>query len=149
MLGLLAGLLSCAAVAGGGPAHENRRVRAGDYKALHRSWWFDAQFGDAEKQAQLADLLLGPHGREAGAPRREGVRFLFRAAVAGRPAAMLHLADALGKGAFGLGKLFAAARCHRRRARIFRLAHPSYETRKPGLSFRYRTKFRIKACQVT
>jgi hypothetical protein len=111
MLGLLAGLLSCAAVAGDDPAHENRRVRAGDYKALHRSWWFDAQFGDAEKQEQLADLFPGPHGREAGAPRHEGVRFLFRAAVAGRPAAMLHLADALGKGAFGLRKLPAAARC--------------------------------------
>ncbi|WP_141830615.1 hypothetical protein [Herbaspirillum sp. SJZ107] len=111
MLGLLAGLLSCAAVAGDDPAHEHRRVRTGDYKALHRSLWFDAQFGDAEKQERLAGLLLGPHGREVGAPRHEGVRFLFRAAVAGRPAAMRHLADALGKGAFGLGKLPAAARC--------------------------------------
>lgn len=86
-------------------------MRVGDYKTLYRSWWFDAQFGGAEKQKRLADLLLGPHGRDVGAPRYEGIQFLFRAAVAGRPAAMRHLAEALGKGTFGLRKLPAAARC--------------------------------------
>jgi hypothetical protein len=111
IVGVLAALMSCAACADDDVAYENWLMRVGDYQTLYRSWWVDARSGNAEKQERVAALLLGPHGPEVDAPRYEGIRFLFQAAVAGRPAAMRHLADALDKGAFGLKKGPAAARC--------------------------------------
>lgn len=111
IVGVVAGLMSCAACADDDLAYENWLMRVGDYQTLYRSWWPDARSGNAEKQERLAALLLGPHGHEVDAHRYEGIQFLFRAAVAGRPAAMRHLADALDKGAFGLKQLPAAARC--------------------------------------
>jgi hypothetical protein len=91
--------------------YENWLIRVEDYETLHRSWWADAFLGDAEKQERVAELLLGPHRREAKAQPYEGIHFLFRAAVKGRRTAMLHLAEALDKGEFGLRKLPDAARC--------------------------------------
>jgi len=108
---VLAGSLSCGAFANDDPVYENWLIRVGDYETLARSWWFDAMSGDAEKQERLAALFLGPHARAAKAKPYEGVHFLFRAAVNGRRTAMLRLADALDKGAFGLGKRPRAAAC--------------------------------------
>jgi hypothetical protein len=86
-------------------------IRVGDYERLARSWRPEAMLGDKEKQERLAELLLGPHAREAKARPYEGIRFLFRAAVNGRRTAVLRLADALNEGKFVLSKRPYAARC--------------------------------------
>jgi hypothetical protein len=108
---ILAGLLSCAACADDDLAYENWLIRVGDYETLAHSWRGEAMSGNAEKQERLAALLLGPHAREAKAGPYEGIHLLFRAAVNGRRKAMLSLADALNKGAFGLVKRPDAATC--------------------------------------
>jgi len=67
--------------------------------------------GDAAMQERAAELALGPHARAAKIRPYEGIHFLFRAAAAGRLAAMRRLAEGLDKGAFGLRKRPDAARC--------------------------------------
>jgi hypothetical protein len=84
----LAGTLCCGAV-------------AGDDEKLARSWWPDAMLGNAEKQERLAELFLGSHGGQAKGRPYEGIHFLFRAAVHGRPVAMQRLGEALKKGRCG------------------------------------------------
>lgn len=111
VLGVLAALLACGPVAAQDDAHEAWLLRVGDDETLYRNGWFEAMRGDATMQERVADLLLGPHGRETKARPYEGIRFLYRAAVNGRPSAMRRLADGLSKGAFGLRKSPDAARC--------------------------------------
>lgn len=108
---VLASTLSCGAFADDDTAYENWLIRVGDYETLSSSWRGEALLGNAEKQERLAELLLGPHAREAKARPYEAIHFLFRAAVNGRSKAMLRLADALNKGALGLIKRPEAARC--------------------------------------
>jgi len=87
---------------------------AGRYTEAYIAWWGGATDGDSEKQELLANVLLGPHGHEVKrikSPRREGMRYLYRAAVAGRRSAMLALAGASRSGLFGLEKRTAAAEC--------------------------------------
>jgi len=108
---LLAALLSCAACADDDLAYENWLIRVGDYETLANSWRAEAMLGNAEKQERLSALLLGPHARDAKARPHEGIHLLFRAAVNGRPRAMLSLSDALDKGALGLVKRPDAAPC--------------------------------------
>lgn len=111
VMAVLASVLSCAAHAGEDRAYEDWLIRVGDYETLYRSWWHQAFLGDAAMQERAAELALGPHGREAKVGPHDGIHFLFRAAVNGRPKAMLRLADAIDKGAFGLQPLPAAVRC--------------------------------------
>lgn len=109
VLGLSAGLLSCAAFAG--DALDRRPLRADEHRKLYQTLFFAARVGDAEQQERFADFLLGPHGRKVKSLPFEGTQFLFRAAVGGRPTAMRHLAEALSKGGIGLRKRPAAAAC--------------------------------------
>jgi hypothetical protein len=111
LLIVLASALSCGALADDDLSYEKWLVRVEDYETLARSWWYEAWLGDAEKQERLAELYLGPHARQAKAKPYDGVHFLFRAAVNGRPKAMRRLADALDKGTFGLNKRPDAGRC--------------------------------------
>lgn len=111
VVGVLAGLLACATATARDDAYEAWLMRVGDYETLYRNWWFEAVRGDAAMQERVADLLLGPHGRETRARPYEGIQFLYRAAVNGRPSAMRRLAEGLDKGKFGLRESPDAARC--------------------------------------
>ncbi|MCS0614887.1 hypothetical protein NX783_19290 [Massilia kyonggiensis] len=113
--GLLAGAfaigLSCAAFAHADPAYEGWLLRMGDYETLANVWRADNDSGDGAKQERLAELFLGPHAQAAKARPFEGIHNLYWAALRGRRGAVLRLADALDKGAFGLRKRPEAARC--------------------------------------
>jgi hypothetical protein len=113
--GLLAGALaiglSCAASAHADPAYEGWLLRMGDYETLANVWRADNDSGDGAKQERLAELFLGPHAQAAKARPFEGIHNLYWAALRGRRGAVLRLADALDKGAFGLRKRPDAARC--------------------------------------
>lgn len=106
--GALAGILSWPVHAGAGQAGQ---ATGGVDPETLQTWRFDAMAGDAEKQERLAGLLLGPQAGAVGATKVEGVHFLLRAAIAGRPGAMRRLADALDRGRYGLRRLPEAARC--------------------------------------
>lgn len=87
---------------------------AGRYTEAYIAWWGGAIDGDTEKQELIANLLLGPHGQEVKRtryPRREGVRYLYRAAVGGRRSAMLAIGDASRSGLLGLERHVDAAQC--------------------------------------
>ena len=113
--GLLAGAfaigLSCAAFAHADPAYEGWLLRMGDYETLANVWRADNDSGDGAKQERLAELFLGPHAQAAKARPFEGIHNLYWAALRGRRGAVLRLADALDKGAFGLRRRPEAARC--------------------------------------
>ncbi|WP_440963229.1 hypothetical protein ACL58G_22465 [Massilia sp. GER05] len=113
--GLLAGALavglSCAASAYADPAYEGWLLRMGDYETLANVWRADRDSDDGAQQERLAALFLGPHARAAKARPFEGIHNLYWAALRGRRGAVLRLADALDKGAFGLRKRPDAARC--------------------------------------
>lgn len=84
------------------------------YTEAYVAWWGGAIEGDAEKQELLANLLLGPHGHDLKRiknPHRDGMRYLYRAAIGGRRSAMLALADALKSGLHGVEKRVDAAAC--------------------------------------
>jgi hypothetical protein len=82
-----------------------------DYQEVYRLWSSDAFSGDSEKQELVADLLLGPHGKQVKHPPYQGIRYLYYAAVRGRPTAMLKLSKALDTGSFGAIKSPEAAAC--------------------------------------
>lgn len=108
---MLAAALACSASAHGDPAYEAWLLRVGDYATLAAEWRADTSLGDGENAERLANLFLGPYGRAAKAQPYEGIHNLYRAALRGRRGAVLRLADALDKGAYGLRKSPAAARC--------------------------------------
>jgi len=113
-VGLTLLIAGCNASAGTLLEEGRQHYEAGRYTDAYMAWWGGAMDGDSEKQELLANLLLGPHGREVKRikfPRREGVRYLYRAAVDGRPNAMLALAEASRSGLFGLEKRTEAAEC--------------------------------------
>jgi len=107
----VAGTLCCVPIASGDPAYEGWLLRVGDYETLARAWRPEAMFDNAEKQERLAELFLGPHAAQAKARPYEGIHFLFRAAVNGRPTAMRRLGEGVNKGSFGLARRPDAARC--------------------------------------
>jgi hypothetical protein len=82
-----------------------------DYPEIYRVSVGAAIVGDSEKQEFVANLLLGEHGNAIKHQPYEGIRFLYRAAIAGRPTAMTSLSKALEKGAFGLKRSSRAAQC--------------------------------------
>jgi len=87
---------------------------AGRYTEAYIAWWGGAIQGDSEKQELLANLLLGPHRhalKRIRNPRREGMRYLYRAAIGSRRSAMLSLAEASRSGAFGVERRVDAATC--------------------------------------
>jgi hypothetical protein len=91
-----------------------QHYEAGRYVEAYMAWWGGAIEGDSEKQELLANLLLGPHGhalKRIRYPRREGIRYLYRAAIGGRRSAMLALADASRSGRFGVERRVDAAKC--------------------------------------
>jgi len=114
LLGVLAVLLSSTAHADEDQNYENWLLRVGDYETLYRGWWWRAGSGDAAMQERVAAFALGPHAREAKAQPLDGIHFLFRAALNGRPTAMRRLASALDEGTLGLARRPDAARCWRR-----------------------------------
>lgn len=84
------------------------------YTEAYMAWWGGAIQGDGEKQELLANLLLGPHRhalKRIRNPRPEGMRYLYRAAVAGRRSAMLSLAEASRSGLLGVERRADAAEC--------------------------------------
>jgi hypothetical protein len=91
--------------------HINWLLKVGDYAEIYRLFYLGALSGDSEKQELVANLLLGPHGQKIKHQPYEGVRFLYLAAVAGRPTAIAKLSAALDKGGFGLKQSTAAAQC--------------------------------------
>jgi len=113
--GLLAAVLAVglapAAYAQADPAYEAWLLRMGDYEALANVWRADTDNGDGAKQERLAELFLGPHARAAKARPFEGMHNLYWAALRGRRGAVLRLAGALDKGAFGFRQRPDAARC--------------------------------------
>lgn len=91
-----------------------QHYEAGRYTEAYIAWWGGAMDGDSEKQELLANMLLGPHGyavKRIGYPRRQGMRYLYRAAIGGRRSAMLALADASRSGLLGVEKSVDAAAC--------------------------------------
>jgi hypothetical protein len=108
---VLAATLACGAAAHGDPAYEAWLLRVGDYETLADVWRSDTGLGDGENAERLANLFLGPYARAAKAKPFEGIHNLYLAALRGRRGAVLRLADALDKGAYGLRKSPAAARC--------------------------------------
>lgn len=91
-----------------------QHYEAARYTEAYIAWWGGAMEGDSEKQELVANLLLGPHGRalkRVRYPRREGMRYLYRAAIGGRRSAMLALADASRSGQLGVKKRVDAAEC--------------------------------------
>jgi hypothetical protein len=95
-------------------ARADKLLDAGRYTEAYIAWWGGAIKGDGEKRELLANLLLGPHGhavKRVRYPRREGMRYLYRAAIGGRRNAMLALADASRSGRLGVEKRVDAAEC--------------------------------------
>jgi len=91
-----------------------QHYEAGRYTEAYMAWWGGAIQGDSEKQELLADLLLGPHKhalKRIRNPRREGMRYLYRAAIGGRRSAMLSLAEAARSGFLGVERRADAATC--------------------------------------
>lgn len=86
-------------------------LKVEDYQEVYRIWSADAWSGNSEKQELVADLLLGPHGKQVKHPPYEAIRYLYYAAVRGRPTAMLKLSKALNTGSFGAIKNPQAAAC--------------------------------------
>ena len=91
-----------------------QHYEAGRYTEAYIAWWSGAIEGDSEKQELLANLLLGPHRhalKRIRNPRREGMRYLYRAAIGGRRSAMLSLAEAARSGQLGVERRADAAEC--------------------------------------
>jgi hypothetical protein len=89
----------------------NWLLKVEDYPEIYRVSVGAAIVGDSEKQEFVANLLLGEHGNAIKHQPYEGIRFLYRAAIAGRPTAMTSLSKALKKGTFGLKQSARAAQC--------------------------------------
>ncbi|HEX2948575.1 MAG TPA: hypothetical protein VHV83_03245 [Armatimonadota bacterium] len=91
-----------------------QHYEAGRYTEAYMAWWGGAIERNSEKQELLANLLLGPHRhalKRIRNPRREGMRYLYRAAIAGRRSAMLSLAEAARSGLLGVERRVDAAEC--------------------------------------
>lgn len=110
-IAMLAACLAGFAGASSNPEYEARLVRAGDVDSLYRYWLAEPDANSPAMQERIANLLLGPHGHAVKAGPHEGVQFLYRAALNGRPAAMRRLAAALEQGGLGLEQRPDAARC--------------------------------------
>jgi hypothetical protein len=108
-------LIACCNASADKSLDEGRKhYEAGRYTEAYWAWWGGAMQGDGEKQELLANLLLGPHShalKRIRHPRREGMRYLYRAAIGGRRSAMLALADASRAGRLGVERRVDAAKC--------------------------------------
>lgn len=122
MKALFAGLVSLAFACGAQAAPLYLEFRAkgeAAFKARRHAqaqnyWSQAANFGDAVSHEKLGMLLLGPHAKSLGPRIRNqttGIHHIYLAAVAGRPASMRLLSDALRRGASGAQKLPDAADC--------------------------------------
>jgi hypothetical protein len=108
-------LIACFSARADKALDEGRQhYEAGRYTEAYMAWWGGAIQGDSEKQELLATLLLGPHRhalKRIRNHRREGMRYLYRAAIAGRQSAMLSLAEASRSGLLGVERRVDAAKC--------------------------------------
>lgn len=111
--------LCIASASAGADDQDDWLLKVGDYQGLYQRWWTEARMGYPAQQERMANLLLGPHGREIKHQPREGIQFLYLAAVSGRPTAMLRLSQAIRNGEDGIARSPAAAACWSKKPAAF------------------------------